>query len=178
MAVVNKSEIIDGGVERLRLDKAIDKIPNQISDTLIPVVEFKEVPKYLEIGNSIANENSKTFTVPKGFKWRVQYGYVQLTTTATVGNRQVRLTIIDPDGNTVFLLKAKNFQIASQTEIYTIHPTERNGEEPVTGHHYFGCPPSVVIPEGWGLKIFDGLDASATDDFVMRILVEQTTMNE
>lgn len=64
------------------------------------------------------NDSDKSFTVPGGEEWEICYANVLLTTTATVGNRQLRMTVTDADGNTVGYMSAGAVQAASLTRSY------------------------------------------------------------
>lgn len=53
----------------------------------------KGTPKWVR--DATANDSDKSFTVPAGKIWKLQYVLFQLSASATVGNRYLRLTLSD-----------------------------------------------------------------------------------
>jgi len=60
----------------------------------------------------------KTFTVPGGEMWEVCWAHILFVTSATVGNRQLRVWIKDEDGNDIFDFFPPVTQAASLTRHY------------------------------------------------------------
>lgn len=61
----------------------------------------------------------KVFTVPNGEMWEVCWAHIILVTSATVGNRNLLVTISDANGNQIFDFTITVTQAASLTRHYT-----------------------------------------------------------
>ena len=68
-----------------------------------------------------ADDSDKSFTVPTGKRWIVNSIYVELTSTATVGNRQLEITVNSAASADVLSIAARAgaVQAASLTRYYT-----------------------------------------------------------
>ena len=67
---------------------------------------------------SVAGNVTTTFECPTNGKWKILYGYVTLTTDATIANRWVRMGPFEADGTTKNLcLCAGKEVVASQTGV-------------------------------------------------------------
>lgn len=116
------------------------------------------------------NNSNKTFTVPDGEMWHLNWARIVFTTTATVGNRLITLEIIDQSSNVLMSLAAGAVQAASATVDYNFlqgifrETTVANGEIQVP----FGQ--DTWLPAGWTLRILDtnAVDAAA-DDMIVSI---------
>lgn len=128
----------------------------------------------VDILTDIAVGNDKTFTVPdavaappNGRVWEVLYGRINLTTTATVGNRDLRFQVETAGGVVLFSSDAASTVPASQTDV----------------GHLLGTDPtlptnrSIWIPGGEIIRVFDTADIDVLDTFaayiVVRELIEQ-----
>jgi len=61
------------------------------------------------------NDSDKSWTVPDGETWEILYAHVIFTSTATVGNRQLRFIVKDASGNIAIDVHAGTVQAASVT---------------------------------------------------------------
>lgn len=122
-----------------------------------------------------ANDDSdKTFTVPSGKSWRVLTVFVNLTTTATVGNRQVEVRYTNGADSAVAVMSAGAVQAASLARNYTFglglaDLTAFRDTDKLTGPL-----PDAALPEGYKVRVYDraAVDAAA-DDMHVRVLVEE-----
>ena len=120
-----------------------------------------------------ANDSDKTITVPAGAQWHLMSLYVQLVTTATVGNRQVDVLITDASDNPIYRYKAGAVQAASLTREYIFAP-QHPQETAFTGTTMLRAfADHLVLLAGWKLRIYDSaaIDAAA-DDLTVRYLVQ------
>jgi len=125
----------------------------------------------VEIIDTALNDSDKTLTVPAGVSWEVKTLFCELITTATVGNRRIRLELTDDSGNVAGQWLASADQTASLTETYNFVPTGDSSTEPVTGVHIIGISP-IHAPSGYGLRIYDEpAIAAAADDLTIRGVV-------
>lgn len=130
-------------------------------------------PIYSVFDNA-ANDSNKTFTVPNGEVWKLNFAHITLATSADVGNRQMEMLIADEDGNTMISLAAGAVQAASQTRDYhfmqgTFRETAFVANELQTpfGH-------DVYLPAGWSIRFRDSAAiAAAADDMTVALQVQQ-----
>jgi len=95
MATVNKQEIIKRFIEKLRLDPGRESIAMKVGETLLPVIDVSERGEFKQIFDNSANDSSKTFTVPLGHRWEVEYVHILYIASADVGTRNVVIRIND-----------------------------------------------------------------------------------
>lgn len=122
--------------------------------------------------DTVANDSNKAFTVPSGVNYQLLGGLAALTTTATVGNRQVDLRITDGT-NTIITIAAGGTQAASLTRQYQYVIGEA-APAAVAGT-LFVCPipADLILLPAWTIQILDSaaIDAAA-DDLTLRLLVK------
>lgn len=63
----------------------------------------------------VAGDVDTTYTVPANTTWRVLYGYVKLTTDATVANRWVRVGLFSADGTSKKLCNCSGKEVAASS---------------------------------------------------------------
>lgn len=123
--------------------------------------------------NTDANDSDKTITVPASTEWLVNSIYVALTSTATVGNRQLVVLYTDGSDNVLAEVRAGVVQAASLTYLYTfgLGMMDLTAARDTT---YVACPlPAVVLPAGYKVRVYDSkaVDAAA-DDMTVRIMAQ------
>jgi hypothetical protein len=124
--------------------------------------------------DATANDSDKTFTVPAGHAWCVRSVFALLVSTATVGNRQMDLSITDASDNEIMRFQAGATQAASLTRRYTWAPSLPAGAVFSAGGYITGpLPEDLVLPAGFKVRVFDSaaIDAAA-DDLTCRLMVE------
>ena len=135
---------------------------------------YSEVSPIYSVRDATLNSSSKTFTVPDGEMWHLNWVRATFTSTATAGNRTIELDIIDESSNVFLSLTAGAVQAASTTVDYNFlqgiyrETTVINGELQVP----FGL--DTWLPAGWSMKIFDSaaIDAAA-DDMIVSFQVKR-----
>jgi len=119
--------------------------------------------------DATANDSDKTFTVPAGRMWQLEGIMVDFTTTATVGNRSMRFVIGDGT-NILWLNVSSSNQAASLNYIYIGSPALTNAAVTATGIAQMNFP-SMVIPEGYTIRVYDALAVdAAADDMIVSII--------
>lgn len=119
------------------------------------------------------NDSDKTFTVPANTKWRVKWIYVELTSTATAGTRQMEVQIQDDTTDVIARLACGDTQIESLTFYYLFAPhvaeltAERDVDKLTT------LMPEWILPAGYIVRVWDN-DARdpAADDMIVHMMVE------
>jgi len=177
MALINKQEAIKEMIEGLRLDTARDTIPSQLADKVLPVFNINPSPRIFDLLDTLNNDSNKTFTVPSGKKWKLLYGLIQLTTTATAGNRRIALVLLESNSVPIYEIQALNVQVASTTERYSLGQVT-DVSESVASRHLLPIPVNTVLIEDFQINILDNANVDATaDDMTIHLIVEESNMN-
>lgn len=121
-----------------------------------------------------ANDSDKTFTVTAGKVWEIQSIWVELATTADVGNRQMSVAILDSADDVLARVEAGAVQAASVTRNYLFAP----GVVDLTSMRntaYLTTPiPQWVLAPGMKIRVWDSAAiAAGADDMVVQVLVVQ-----
>lgn len=123
------------------------------------------------VANEDLNDSDKSFTVPLTYVYEVQWIYVELTTTATVGNRQLLVEIQDPSGDVIMQVMAAAVQAASLAHEYTFGYglTQYDGADATK--HCIPLPRLILGPRHF-VRVYDAaaVDAAA-DDMVVQMFV-------
>lgn len=120
------------------------------------------------------NDSDKSITVTASYEWKIQWIWVEFTSTATVGNRQMVIEIQDNAADVIFQMRAGLVQAASLTRYYLFAPM---GAEIVTFRDtdflYVPMPP-IHLPASYVIRIYDNnaVDAAA-DDMIIQMMVQE-----
>ena len=119
-----------------------------------------------------ANDSDKSFTVPASVIWHVLSIWVELTTTATVGDRQVAVEIqVSGPDVTAEWARAGTTQAASLTRYYEFAPGLADLED-FRDTDYLSTPIPVtgLLKAGDVIRVYDNaaVDAAA-DDMIVHI---------
>ncbi len=139
--------------------------------TYVPGVAILDEAPDVLVNDAALNASSKTFTVPGSTLWEPLFIAVTLVTTATVGNRKMRLEI--GDGTNLWWFKEWTpTQAASLTRNYFAGISlpddaafDTNGRARMLYEARF------TLPAAWTMKFFDvaAIDAAA-DDMTVKVL--------
>ncbi len=133
-----------------------------VADTWTPALVAEET----------LNDTDKALTVPTGKIYALVSVWVELTTTATVGNRQVTLRILDSSDDLVASIKAGAVQAASLTRFYLFAVGAADLLSFRDTQHLMTPMPPFVLPAGYKVQVWDSgeVDAAA-DDMVVQMMV-------
>lgn len=125
----------------------------------------------LELGSDTAADDSdKSFTVPATTEWKILSIWVELTTTATVGDRQIEVQIQDGTTDVIMEFKVGAVQAASLTRYYLL-TSEIADLTAFRDTDYLSTTiPEFVLPASYIIRVWDNaaIDAAA-DDMVVHI---------
>ena len=118
--------------------------------------------------DATADDSDKSFTVPDGEMWKIIYANVGLTTSATVGNRQLRLSITDPKGNAAIYISAGSVQAASLTRNYVFLQGIYRETSFVDSMIQVPIPIDMYLPSGSTIRFWESAAiAPTTDDMIV-----------
>ena len=127
----------------------------------------------------VAVGNDKAFTAPVASSlgggsihtraWELKYGSILLTTTATVGNRQLRIQVEDGAANVLYEADTAAVVAASQTDV--VHLTHATGDPVIPLSQ-------VVVPSGGVIRVWDSAAIDVLDTVKVRLVVEEFVEKE
>ena len=122
-----------------------------------------------------ADDSDKTLTVPAGYEWQVLWIWIELTTTAAAGNRQIEIQLRDGADDIIGDFRAGAVQAASLTRYYMFGPALADLTAfRDTDYLMTPLPPTVFLSAGYDIRIFDNnAVAAAADDMVIQMMVAQ-----
>lgn len=125
------------------------------------------------ISDSAANDSNKVFTVPVGYEWQMLWIWAELTSDATVGNRQMEVRLHDNTGDIIGRVPVGAVQAASLERHYMWAPALADllGFRD-TDYLMTPLPPTVFLPAGYAVSVWDNAEISAAgDDLVVHVQV-------
>jgi len=123
--------------------------------------------------DAASNDSDKSITVPAGKKWCINYIHAEITCSATVGNRQLWMTITD--GTNVILVPPKLAAMAaSSTAVIELATSATftstaaqvpllSGISPSQAER-FPIPPDLVLPAGYVIRVYDTQAIAVAED--------------
>jgi hypothetical protein len=126
--------------------------------------------------DAAANDSSKDFVVPSGKTWRFDWAHIILVSTATVGNRQIKVSVYD-DSNVLRMdLHAVTTQAASLTRHYVYLPGVYRETSFINDEIQVAVPQNIILLPGWYIRVADStaVDAAADDMTVSMQITEHS----
>jgi len=137
--------------------------PVEVVDTWTPLL----------VADEGADDSDKSFTVPANYYYQVLWIWVELTTTATVGNRQMTIELQDDSADVIAQWRAGAVQAASLTRYYCFAPA--NADLMAfrdTSFLMTPIPPTLLLPASYVVRVYDSAAvAAAADDMVVQLMV-------
>lgn len=123
-----------------------------------------------------ADDSDKTLSVPTGSIWQVLWVWVELASTATVGDRQMQIDFRDDSDDVIAEVRAGAVQAASLTRKYLFAPGNADlAAFRDTDYLMTPIPPTLFLPAGFDIRIYDNnaVDAAADDMVVQAMMAVQ-----
>lgn len=118
-----------------------------------------------------ADDSDKSFTVTANQVWQILWIWVELTTTATVGDRQLVVQLQDNAADVIGEVRVGSVQAASLTRNYMFAPALADLTSfRDTDYLMTPFPPTIILPESYIIRVYDNnaVDAAA-DDMVVQM---------
>lgn len=150
----------------------IDELGNIVGGTAAPlrIVDGWEIELLAQEG---LNDSDKHITVPAATLYQILWVWVELTSSAVAGNRQMAVQWQDSSADVIGEVRAGAVQAASLTRYYLFAPamadltTFRDTDFLMTP-----LPPTLILSAGQVLRVFDqNIIAVNADDMVVQIQV-------
>jgi len=124
-----------------------------------------------------ANDSDKTFTVPASTEWRVKSLWVEYTSDANAGNRQLAVEIQDGAADVIAQVRTGIIQAESLTRYYLFAPNVTELAAFRDTDYLSTIMPEWILPAGYVVRVWDkAAIAAATDDVVIQLMVEARTV--
>lgn len=137
--------------------------PIPVSDTW----EIRTIP------DEQGNDSDKVLTVPTGYEYQILWIWVELSSDAIAGNRQLQIDFRDAANDVIGQIRVGVVQAANLTRYYMFgpaladHGAFRDGDYLMTP-----LPPTVFLPAGYDIRIWDNNAVSvAGDDMVVQMQI-------
>lgn len=146
----------------LKVEGVAGGVTIPISDTWTPSLQAEET----------ADDSDKTFTVPASIIWAIQSIWVELTTTATVGARQIEIMFTDGSDDVIGVAHPAVTQAASLTYNYMFGLGLPDLQVLRDSTYLQSSLPMMYLPAGYKIRIRDNnAVAAAADDMVVQMMV-------
>ena len=118
------------------------------------------------------NVHDEFWRVPLAQEYHILNIYVELTTDANAGNRQLVIEIQDPEGDVVAQIIPNIIQAASLTRIYNFAPGLADPDAfRDTTFIPVAIPPTWIWGPRYLIRVYDNNAVSATDDMIVHISI-------
>lgn len=134
-----------------------------------------DIHKVTGLQSNVVVGIDKIFTVPDVEVWTVNSIYISHTATATVGNRQIEISVRDGSDVVIFVIAADILQTASQVRAYTFGQGLPRESAFVDNLLLTPLPP-IVIPTGFDLRIRDLAAVDVLDTLAVHVMHEVNRM--
>jgi hypothetical protein len=163
-------------------NEAGNPIPVVIADEPVDVAITGEPIEITVVGDSVwtvelqadetENDNDKTFTVPADTEWQVLWVWVEFAANGNAGTRQLQIDFRDGADDVIGQQRPNATQATGETRYYMFGPSLANLTAFYdTDHLQTPLPPTIFLPAGYDIRIFDNNNVSATDDMVIQVMV-------
>jgi len=121
------------------------------------------------------NDSDKSFTVPDREVWEIVGIFVTLISTATAGNREVKLEIQDGGSVVIAEFTARAVQAASLTRKYQFAPCLQNESSfASTDELQTAIPCNFEVNSAWVVRVYDAAAIDpAADDMTVQMIVRK-----
>lgn len=127
--------------------------------------------KFKTVSDTDSNDSDKSFTVTTGKRWIINTIWVELTTTAGAGNRQMTVEVQSAAGDVLYQVRAGAVQGASGTRYY-LFATSVSDLTSFRDTDWLSTPlpAPMEIEAGEILRVYDKTAVAATaDDMVVHV---------
>lgn len=125
------------------------------------------------IADEVLNDSDKVIAVPADEEYQILWIWVELTTDANAGNRQLQIDFRDVGLDVVGQVRPGIVQAASLTRYYMFAPALADlAAFRDTDYLMTPLPPTVFLPTAYSVRIFDNNAVSAAgDDMIVQMQV-------
>lgn len=111
--------------------------------------------------------NTLTYTMPNDVKARLSWIHCEYTSSASVGNRQIRMAMLNSAGTVIFDTHAGAVQAASLARHYLFMQGIYRETAFIDGEIQVSLPKNIVIPAGYKIKVYDSSAINSGDSMLV-----------
>ena len=128
--------------------------------------------------DTAADDSDKSFVVPATTEWKIHSIWIELITTATVGDRQIEVQIQDGTTDVIMEFKVGAVQAASLTRFYLLTSEIADLTAFRDTDYLSTLIPEFTLPTTYIIRVWDNaaIDAAA-DDMVVHIRLSTRTVS-
>lgn len=141
----------------------------------MPVYITEDNWSFTLVSDETVDDSDKTFTVPAATTYQILWIWVEYTSTAVAGNRQLEIQILDSGADVIGEYRVSVVQAASLTRYYMFAPALADLLGFRDTDYLMTCiAPTTFLPAGYALRVWDNnaVDAAA-DDMIVQIMVAE-----
>jgi hypothetical protein len=143
-----------------------------ISDAVV------NVPPIVDVYDETTGSSNKDFVVPDNEMWKINYVYIELSTSATVGDRNLDVLVTNPALKTIFSSDAGVVVPAgATTQAFLYMPGAPRETTIVEGQAHVGIPNDLYVMGGNTFTVFDNAEIDpAGDDMIVGFQYQKFTI--
>lgn len=128
----------------------------------------------LLVKDETLNDSDKTFAVPAGRVWSVLWIWIRMSTTATVGNREIIVDIRDDTGTVIASLNTGINHAENLIRFYLFAEGLPRETAFFSTDNLYHPTPKISLPPTFDVRVLDSavVDVAADDMFVYILGVE------
>jgi hypothetical protein len=135
----------------------------------LPVVDTWEI---VTISRETLVTNVEVIPVPAGFEWQVLWIWVEYIADVTANARQLEIQLRDAADDVIGGVRVGTTQPTNSTRYYMIAPAMADLTAfRDTDYLMTPLPPTVFLPAGYDIRIFDNNNISANDGMIVQMQV-------
>lgn len=117
-------------------------------------------------------DNDKTITIPNGHVWHILTIRVEYTSDANAGDRQLAIQFRDSSNDVIWEVRPNITQAASLTYLYHFG-SSMSDLDTIRDSDWLSTPipPTLILPSGSNIRLYDNNDISAPDDMIVHLIV-------
>ena len=126
----------------------------------------------IETTTTSVSSNTHTSAIQRR-NLKMKWMHVEYTSDATVGNRQIRVELLNAAGTHVYDARAGTTQAASLVRDYAFMWGTFRETSFVDGQIHVPFPQEIIVPANYTFKVYDQADISSSDSFVLSYQTEE-----
>lgn len=129
----------------------------------------------IQIDTDTGVGNDKTFLVPNNETWKINWVHVTYTSTATVGNRLLKIYLRDTASTAVIDIHAGLLQAASLVVHYLCGQGVYRETTTTNGEVHMPIPQDLYVPPGYTVQVVDENDVDSADTLSVTVQYKKFT---
>lgn len=152
----------------------MEDLKQAIANSNLIYAAMRNFPNPILQVEETANDSDKTITVTANKIWEILWIWIELTTTATVGNRNLTILVLDDSNDLIYSISLGINHAASLTRNYLFAENLPREAAFFAIDRLYHPLPKTILPAGYKIRIYDSsaVDAAA-DDMIIQMMVNE-----